>query len=222
MKLDDTSVIYSAPNGHAGLLAVLENAPASVRRKFHRIKQAIECLDGAKPRHRGKLTRTLARRLHISVKTLYNMRSRCRRIGPVALINRRMWQAWRKSNLPVEFCIYIRSLSNEAGLSRPAVLRHLTAQLARWRSSDPLAAIPGYATAPTGNPPPGWSSRNLSRYLRAQPCAEVILKLSADGSTSILRGKLSRLAMHPLRADLAACLKNRKAPSTPNFQPSPP
>jgi hypothetical protein len=183
------------------IAAVLEIAPAKVRRCFAQRHRAVAALDSAPRGQKVKTARIWARKIGVRWRSIFVLRWYFRKRGSVALLNRRQWvRLWTRKTapgLPEEFIEFLRVLS-EQGLTRPEVTRLLSARLAAWRNDDKRAAVPGYTTAPEGTPPRGWTPRNLARIVPAIPRAVVTVELRSDGTTRIVRGKLSNVARHPL------------------------
>jgi len=191
------------------IAALLETAPQKVRRSFAKRCRAVEALDAAPRGQRIKTARVWARKLGVRWQSLFALRSYYRKRGAIALVNRRQWaKLWdgkRKTppGLPSEFVNFLRVLS-EQGLTRPEVTRLLSARLAAWRNGDTRCTVPGYTAPPAGNPPRGWSPRNLARLMPAIPRAVVTVELRSDGTTRIIKGNLASITRHPLFAAISA------------------
>jgi hypothetical protein len=203
------------PNIPPAVADYLQTTTARYRLQFERRCQAIEALDAAPFMQKNVAARLWARRLRIRPESLFSLRSLFHKHGPVALINRRssyrLWKSQKTRGLPPAFVVFLENLSTVGKLTRPEAHRILLARLDHWRNGDTSAKIPGYATPPQGNPPPGWTARNLVRHLAANRRAEVTIAFRSDGSTRIIRGKLASITRHPLYSVLSATFQGANA-----------
>jgi hypothetical protein len=195
----------------ANVAAVLATASNRIRRKFEANSQAIVAIGKAPHGKKAKTARLWARRVGRKSKTLINLRSLYVQRGAIALVDRRAFANARnsRSRLPADFIRFLGTLSSKERLTRHEVYRLLADRLVRWRDGDDAAAIPGYLTPPDGNPPHGWSPKNLTRHLPAIRRSKVVVELRSDGSTRIVKGKLARIPRHPLFNALRAQKEDR-------------
>jgi hypothetical protein len=130
----------------------------------------MAALDSAPRGATRRTARVYARRLGVSVGVVFSKRSAFRKSGPIVLVDKRasaeFWPA-RGHALPIPAAAHLKKLAGENFLSSESAIRAFRLQLKRWRRGDASARIPGYSKPPVGNPPPGWSARNLARHLPA-------------------------------------------------------
>jgi hypothetical protein len=183
----------------AQLEALLASAPRHIRRAYHTWLDAIAALDAAPSRKKYRTARVWARRLGVLPSSLWSKRSEFRKHGGIVLLDKRFssacWSA-RRNALPPQAIQYLRSIAQADDLTMDGVVTVFSSQLARWRNGDKSAAIPGYDTPPEGNPPPGWSARNLFHYLSPRPRTrservlfEMVLQFRADGKVTFYKRK---------------------------------
>ncbi len=148
--------------------ALLEKAPRQSQKTFRLWLAAITALDAAPNLQKRATARVWARRLSVRPSTVYNKRFQFRKDGPIALLDKRfsgdLWKG-NRSGLPGLAIAHLKQLSDAGQLPAKDAIRALFAQLERWRAGDASARIPGYGLPPAGNPPKGWTSRNLARFL---------------------------------------------------------
>jgi hypothetical protein len=156
---------------------LLAQAPRAIRKNFALWKEAVRAVDSAPNGRKHRVARKAARKLGVGVQYVFSRCSEWRKRGDLALIDKRhsgaCWQT--RHGLPAPAVAHLQALAAEGRLNAQAACRQFIRQLYRWRKGDALAAIPGFASPPVGNPPPGWSFRNLSRLLprTAKPLGKV-------------------------------------------------
>jgi hypothetical protein len=156
----------------AEIQSILDKAPRLIRRNFHLWRQAVAALDAAPNLRKEATARVWARRLGVSVSTVYGKRCEFRKRGIMVLLDKRhsadLWAGHRRG-LPLLAVAYLKQLAAEKQLPAEAAIRSFTSQLKCWQNGDVSAKIPGYDRPPAGDMPPGWSPRNLARFLTPKP-----------------------------------------------------
>jgi hypothetical protein len=154
----------------AQVQTLLDKAPLPIRKKFRLWSQAVAALDSAPNLKKRATARIWARRLGVSISTIYGRRCHFRKEGAIALLDKTYsadcWQGHRHG-LPDATVHYLTEMARANRLTNKAAIRAFHRQLRAWRQGDVSAKIPGYDAPPAGDPPPGWSSRNLARCLSA-------------------------------------------------------
>jgi len=173
---------------------LLDSAPRKIRRAYELWFAAIAALDAAPRNEKKRTARVWARRLGVRSQSLWTRRSEFRRVGNIALLDKRFsataWRA-RRDGLPALAIEHLRRIGQDTSLTSQAVIKCFVGQLQRWREGDASAKIPGYAVPPPGNPPPGWSTRHLARCLGPRPrpkaarvAFEISIQFHADGTAT--------------------------------------
>lgn len=162
----------AAPNIPGPLPSMLVTAPRRVKKMYRLWCDAIAALDAAPMGKKARTARVWSRRLGILPTSLWSKRSAFRKNGPAALVDKRFssefWSA-RRPGLPPLAIQHLKKIAENDELTLREVFEVLTRQLKAWRQGDDSAKIPGYDTPPAGNPPPGWSPRNLAHALGRRP-----------------------------------------------------
>jgi hypothetical protein len=139
--------------------------PPQVKQEANEWLAAIKALDAAEDKM--ATADSWAAKLGVAAKTIFSKRSAFRANGWKALVNHaKAGPGWwdNHETLPAATVEHLKRLAgNNQRASAPAI-RALHRQLKRWRNGDATAAIPGYDAPPPGDPPKGWSARNLARY----------------------------------------------------------
>jgi hypothetical protein len=183
----------------ARLNSLLAVAPRHVRRDYEARRAAIAALDAAPFKHKSRTARIQSRRLGLAPHTLWTLRSETRKHGNIALLNKQFSAAcWsnRRPGLPPKAIAHLKNLAKDDALTLKAIVNLFTGQLARWKKGDASASIPGYDQPPKGNPPPGWSARNLARCIGKHPRKRsqrvlfaVTLEFRADDTVAFVKTK---------------------------------
>ncbi len=180
----------------AQLTSLLEKAPRHIRRAYQSWLAAVAALDAAPRGQKRRTARVWSRRLGILPSTLWSKRSEFRKHGAIALLDKRFSAACgpaRRNRLPAPAVQYLNALAKSGPLAAQDIIKVFSRQLKQWRRGNVSARIPGYTTPPQGNPPPGWSPRNLARYLVHEPPAKVVfeitLQIRADGTATWFKRK---------------------------------
>jgi hypothetical protein len=178
---------------------MLADAPRHIKRAYTRWLEAVAALDAAPRRQKARTARVWARRLGVLPTTLWSKRSEYRKHGALALVDKRFsascWKN-RREALPPLAVQYLKNLAQDDSLNMHAVIKLFSDQLARWKKGDSTSKIPGYERPPKGNPAPGWSARNLARYLAPRKRSgrvlfEITLQFRADGTAMWFKRKAS-------------------------------
>jgi hypothetical protein len=148
---------------------ILDAAPLPIQRNFRLWCKAVAALDAAPNLKKRATARVWGRRLGVSVSTVYSKRTDFRKRGHIALVDKSfspaLWAGWPRRNLPPQTVAYFKQLASQKQMTGEDAIRAFRAQLRRWQAGDSTAAIPGYEKAPAREKPPGWSNRNLARFL---------------------------------------------------------
>lgn len=149
--------------------SILDTAPPVIQRNFRLWCKAVAALDAAPNLKKRATARVWGRRLGVSVSTVYSKRCNFRKRGHIALVDKSfspaLWAGWPRKNLPPHTVAYFKQMASQKQMAGEDAIRAFRAQLRRWQAGDESAAIPGYSRAPVREKPPGWSNRNLARFL---------------------------------------------------------
>jgi hypothetical protein len=178
------------------LASLLAKAPRHIQRAYRVWREAIAAMDSAPRKEKARTARVWARRLGVMPSTLWTKRSEYRKHGAIVLLDKRFsaacWPA-RRNPLPAPAIEHLRALAQSGPLTAQDVIRAFSRKLKQWRRGDSAAKIPGYSAPPKGNPPAGWSQRNLARYLihkrPAKVVFEFVLQFRADGTATWFQRK---------------------------------
>jgi hypothetical protein len=170
-----------------------------IQRNFRLWRECMAAMDAAAIGGKFRTARKFGRRLGVRVSTVYNRRADFRKRGPIALLDMRAfpecWHGQHCRSLPAPAVAHLRKIAEEGQFTAQAAVRALASQLRRWQRGDASAAVPGYALAPKGKTPPGWSPRNLSRLLAFLPKRPVTFKIVilVRSNGTVLSVKASKL-----------------------------
>jgi hypothetical protein len=186
----------------APIAALLDKAPRRVKRTYRLWADAIAALDSAPRGRKARAARVWSRRLAVLPSTVWTKRAEYRKNGPMAIVDKRFSAScWRGQcrGLPALAIQHLKKLGQDDSLTLRDVIHAFAGQLKRWREGDGSARIPGYSAPPPGNPPRGWSQRNLAHYLAPHPrkrservVFQLLLQFRANGTATWRKIKASR------------------------------
>lgn len=142
--------------------------PPAIKENFRDWSRCVMELDSAE--RKMDCARRWASHFQVTVNYIFTKRTLYRKRGWRALVDwrdagRKYWDC-KKVNLPPPAVAHLKKLMGDYERSSAAAARAFLRQWGRWRNGDLSAAIPGFAECPRGGShPPGWSKRNLMRYL---------------------------------------------------------
>lgn len=176
--------------------SLVSKSPRHIQASFRLWCAAIAAVDAAPNKLKRRTARVWSRRLGVTPGTVFGKRSLFRKCGAMALLDKRFPQFWpaRSNILPAPAIACLKALADAGQLSPKDAIRAFAGQLRRWRKGDASAKIPGYEMPPQGNPPPGWTPRNLARYLKTRPKAdggkvrcEILVRIHYNGKITCIK-----------------------------------